>query len=251
MSFTPDQSRIRTDSSIEEQIAAAPTAAEIQRILREAAVNQGIVKRDIYDPNVLLEVPPGDAARAQGRVARTVTVNGQKYILEGNSERELAQGETDLYRQTFQPDAATVQARDEAGRFVEVPAERSPADRVAADLVEQSLRDQGIDPDALREFSKEKIVTGWSDAVEEFKSTVGAWWVGGQVNVLKMTDVLLQMGCADNPNVENLRRAAEYLRDNNLLAENPEAQMIDAIRDTNDPYALRTLLQGHSGIDNR
>ncbi len=251
MSYTPEDSRIRVNASIEEQIAAAPTAAEIQRILREAAVNQGAVRPDLYDPNVLLEVPAGDAARVHG-FAKSVVINGKKYVLEGATEHELVQAETNLYRSIFQPEAVTVQERDAAkGRFVEVPEARSPADRVAADLVEQSLREQGIDPDALRDFTNQKILTGWSDAVEEFKSTVGAWWVGGQENVLKMTDVLMQMGCADNPNVENLRRAAEYLRDNNLLAENPEAQMIDTIRDTNDPYELRTLLQGHRGIDNR
>src|ERR1700682_1356904 len=111
-------SAIKTDRSIEEAISKATSQAEVQQILRDAAVNQGVVRPDIYDPNVLLEVAPGPAARGY---AKTVIINGLKHILEGSTEAELLQAENALYRQTMQP-ATTQQieqpARDAStGRF--------------------------------------------------------------------------------------------------------------------------------------
>jgi len=38
----------------------------------------------------------------------------------------------------------------------------------------------------------------------------------------KMGKVLIEMGAEDSPSAENLRRAAEYLRDSGQLVESPE-----------------------------
>lgn len=251
MSWTPSESAIRSTPSLEQEISEAVSAQEVQAILKRHALGQNLVTEDRYDPNVLLPVPAGDAARAQGRLAKTIHVNGKVYVAEGNSEHELAQAETDIYRKLFTPDAATEPARDEAtGRFVvEVPVERSDADRVTDEIIERSLRERGVNIKDLQDFTNQKLATSWADATEEFKQTVGSWWIGGQENVQKMGDVLLEMGAADNPSVENLRRAAEYLRDNNLLVENPETTAIDAIRQETDPYKLRAMLQGNRGIN--
>jgi hypothetical protein len=244
MSFTPEQSRIRTDASIEEQIAAAPTAAEIQRILRDAAVNQGLVRPDIYDPNVLHEVPAGDVARAQGRLAKTVTINGKKYILEGASEQELVHAETNLYRSIFQPEVATEQTRDAAGRFVEVPVEPSPVD----DAVAHALKAQGISIDDLRATVAEKqggeYRERWAAAVEEFKnSPTGQDWVGGQDNLQTVARILQENPeLMDAPSVETLAAVWDHMKQHNLVAENPEVTTFQKLSAARSPEEIREAL---------
>ena len=63
--------------------------------------------------------------------------------------------------------------------------------------------------------------------------------------------ILLEMGAESEPSAENLRRAAEFLRETNQLVESPEItqrnKALEAeriISETNDKYALRDMLHG-------
>ena len=276
-------SAIKTDRSIEEAISKATSQAEVQQILRDAAVNQGVVRPDIYDPNVLLEVAPGTVPRGY---AKTVIVNGLKHILEGSTEAELLQAENALYRAAVQPATTqqTEQPRDTStGRFTSsaepiVSDEQKAALQLqfqlgqisASEYIEKSgavseyLEKAGIPVEELKaqvqEKQSERVTQSWQSATQEFlNSPAGNWWPGGEINMEKIGKVLIEMEAEDEPSAENLRRAAEYLRDSNQLVEPPEVaernRALEAARiigEVTDPYTLREMLQpGTSGLFGR
>src|SRR6476646_10456125 len=128
MAHMASESAIRATKSLEDQISAAGSQAEIQQILREAAVEQKLVVPDIYDPNVLI---PTEAAVQPRNFAKTVTINGQKHVIEGSTETELAQTENALYRKLFAQPAAA--ARTEPTRDADTGRFRSAADQTVSD----------------------------------------------------------------------------------------------------------------------
>jgi hypothetical protein len=117
MAWMAENSRIRVDAALEEKINGA-SAEEIKEIMKSAAVEQGLVKRD-WDPQLFIETPLGTAAPK--RFAKAVVVNGVKTVLEGDSEQSLLAAETAFYRQQFQPVATETrseQPRNEHGQFI-------------------------------------------------------------------------------------------------------------------------------------
>jgi hypothetical protein len=98
--------------------------------------------------------------------------------------------------------------------------------------------------------------TGQSDKREKARTyALKTWWPGGEANLAKIGTTLIEMGAEDSPCVENLRRAAEYLRDNGQLVETAETkahnQAVEVeriINETTDPYKLRSMLQPGQGL---
>ena len=94
--------------------------------------------------------------------------------------------------------------------------------------------------EAVAEKQAERVTSSWKSATDEFLAGSGNWWPDGEINMKKMGKVLIEMGAEDSPSTENLRRAAEYLRDSNQLVESPEvaaqqrigsAQSVEEIRE--------------------
>ncbi len=284
MSFTPENSAIALDKSTEERIAAATSGEQIKEILREAAIKQNLVVPDIYDPNVLLPVEPGSAPRS---FAKTVTVNGQKTVLEATTELDLAQRETEFYRQLFaQPAAGAEQPRDSQGRFTadhsrnanqhrtlpDTVRSDDPAAEAArqADLrtkmlsgaitvdqymvqsgaVERALSEAGISPAALREVSDQRYQQSWQASVDEFLKSSD--WPGGQENLKLLGEKLIEMNATDTPSVEVLQRAYVDLKRANRLTANPETVLERKLADCKTPAEIREALSGaglyHGGL---
>ncbi len=116
MALMADSSAIKVDATIEEKIRNA-SSEEIKEIFHQAAVDQGLVTRDYYSPDVLL---PVEGATAQ-RYAKAVVVDGVKHIIEADSELALEKSVGEFLRaQLTQQTQQTQQTRDNAtGRFVE------------------------------------------------------------------------------------------------------------------------------------
>src|SRR6202049_3811685 len=104
-------SAIKTTKSLEEQINTCQSQAEVQEILRQAAVDQNLVHRD-WDPNILTPNEPGTAPRQVGKV---VVLNGVKHSLVADDEDGLLAQENALYKQAMQP-VATTETRTEQPR---------------------------------------------------------------------------------------------------------------------------------------
>src|ERR1700675_483685 len=98
-------SSIQTTKTLEEQINPCQSQAEVQEILRQAAIDQNLVHRD-WDPNILTPNEPGTAPRGY---ARAVTINGTKHVVERATEIELEKAVGDLYRAQLTPAITTQQ----------------------------------------------------------------------------------------------------------------------------------------------
>jgi hypothetical protein len=240
--LTPANSSITTDAEFEKAVMNA-SFEEVKALMQQRSVDQGLVRRDIYDPNVLHEVEPG----AQTAYAKTVTINGVDHQVSGTTEAEMLRSESALFQGLFEKTATAAvaaPARDESGRFVAAdPAEVAAKSELllkfqlgqidAATYLEQSgaiteyLEKAGVPlaelQAAVQDKSSQRIEQSWAAATQEFLNTdEGSIWVGGEANKNKLGEVLIAMGAADAPNAENIRLAAKYLRENNMLVENPE-----------------------------
>src|SRR5665213_1225702 len=124
MAHTPEDSAVKLSRAQEAHVNTLASAEAIKTYLAQVAVDNGLVTRDIYSPDVLLEV---DGATNPQKYAKSINVNGRKHILEADSELALAEAEAAFYRAAIanpttaaQPTTAKVaseQTRDTAGRF--------------------------------------------------------------------------------------------------------------------------------------
>jgi hypothetical protein len=74
MAHTPNESAIRTDATLEQQIAGADFET-IKEIFHNAAVQQNLVTRDIYDQSVLLPTEHAAAASSPQKYSQVVTID--------------------------------------------------------------------------------------------------------------------------------------------------------------------------------
>ena len=273
MAFSPENSRLRVTKSLEEEIAAATNQSEILSIMHRHELLQGLCVPDIYDPNVRLEVEPV----AQSAFSKTLVVNGVSHTVSGSTETELLQAESALFQSLFEQTAANnppadSHGRDARGRFVaeELSDEAHQAELIrrseldlkfkrgeldtAAYLAETGavdayLASKGISIDALQQVADQKTTADWTQATQEFMNTdEGRIWVGGEANKNKLGEFLIEMGAADAPNAENIRRAAKYLRENNMLVENPETTQRQQIEGAKSQAELDIALGRSSSL---
>src|ERR1700733_2950103 len=113
-------SAIKTDAALEESLKNASTPEEMKAILAEAAVRQGLVTRDYYDPSVLI---PADRTAAPTQFAKSITVEGgKKLFFEGDSDLDVEQRITAYLQSQMRPaetrpEVQSETPRDERGRF--------------------------------------------------------------------------------------------------------------------------------------
>ena len=275
--MSDDASAIKATPSVEAEINAAQSVSQISEILHRAALDQKLYEPDPYDRDgkdwsTMRIVPqPAQQAAQTAALSKTITVNGITYALTGTAE-DLTRLETELYRAALQTKTAPSQEqpRDAAsGRFVEQHVDDAAETNRLADLqlrfqlgqldaasyiresgaITSYLNEQGVDIDALKEFSAtkqtERVEKSWASATEEFLQGAGASWPGGTANQQKIGEVLLQMDAAESPSAENLARAFAYMRSNGLI-DNTESQTHEAISSARTPEELREAL-GYRG----
>jgi len=267
-------SSIKTTPELEKRLNAAQSGAELQAILHEEAVRQGLCVPDEADPYVMIPTAKAEALEAGTfkNLSRTITVNGTAHVLEGADEASLVRAELELFKQVFADNPAGA-TRDERGRFVS-DAGRGKQDEAAAqaeivrkaDLelkfkrgdistadylaqsgaIEQYL---GVSAEDLRaaatEKSHQRVTNDWATATTQFMNTPeGRTWPGGEANKEKMAEILEQMGA--DPNAENIRRAYKYMQDNNLLVASEydvEAERNRRINDARTPEEMKEAVR--------
>jgi hypothetical protein len=273
MSFSPENSRIKVDAALEEQIHDATNVEQLKAILREQALAQHLYVPDQLNSSVLHEVDPGTPRR----FAKTVEIGGIKKTFEGDSELEVEREYGAFLKETFsQPVETTEQPRNERGQFTAEQGKIDEAQQLealakaelelkfkrgemstddyltASGAIERHLAEQGVDMEALRDASASKLRQSWEEATQEFQQTEeGRRWVGGKSNFERLGKLLIEMGASEYPNVENLRRAAEYLRTNDLLESNPELEAVDKIQNANSAEEIRAALGRDSSFFGR
>ena len=263
MSDPNSGSAIKVTDDLEAAISKAGSVEAIQHLLHEAALSQGLVQRD-NDPNIFI---PVEQPTPRG-YAKTLTINGTKHIIEGATEAELVANELAKMKELFAPAAASDEPqRDNYGRFrarqSEVDAaeqaaqlleEEDPAARAQADVVRRALEAQGIDVDALKEYTAskqdERMAQSWSDAAERFRnSPAGENWPGGKRNQQTISEIILENGLVETDDkVGAMEAAYKFMVENNLVAENPELKALDAIRNATDYESLKQAV-GYKNAD--
>jgi hypothetical protein len=225
-------------------------------------------------------VEPGTQPRSY---ARTVTINGQKHILEGATEEDLTKAETALYRAAFGGAPATPaaaapasQPRNERGQFVEAPqpVTVSAAEKAALSLqlqlgqitmddyltksgaVSDYLAQQGIDPQVLRQVSD--AVTGdaaskkWEAAVPTFIANHPEWPGGENREVL--SDIISSCTTTDGVSLMDLDPSAAleaaytYARENDLIKTNPIVVQHDRALAATSVQEIREIYTGGRDI---
>jgi hypothetical protein len=269
-------SAVKVTPALEEALKNAD-ASEIPSIMRQAMLDQNLVKED-WSPDYLMPVEQRPEPQKVGRV---IVLNGVKHSLVAEDEAGLLAQETAIYRAAMaQPVATperTEQPRNERGQFTAAEPSVSDEEKAALSLqfslgqvdIDTYLEKSGAVADYLEkagvplaelqatvsEKQNERISQDWQSATQEFMAGSGSWWPGGEDNMHAIGKVLLEMGAESEPSAENLRRAAEYLRDTNQLVEPPEitqrnreAELSQRIGEITDPYLLRDTLQPGSGL---
>jgi uncharacterized protein with FMN-binding domain len=266
-------SSIKETPELIEALKSAQTHEEMKAILAREAVAQRVVTPDAYDPSVLIPTAPGTAPRAYGK---TITINGQKHIIEAATEAELLEKENAVMREIFavQPAATQTddaQPRDAQGRYTSVADD--PAAKVELELrfkrgditaveylresgeIENYLRDTGVPIEELREAVVEKqsakFTQSWADATQEFlNSPAGNTWPGGVENMRILGRLLERNNLTDQPSVETIAAAYECMKENNMLVENPEIAMRQKISEARTDEEVREAVRG-SGLFSR
>ena len=235
MSFSTENSAWRLTPQQEAEVAKMNSVSEIQMAMERFAREQGLYGGDPMDATLRRELPRPNVP-ANTPTAKVININGIKHFIQGATEDELVKNELAVMREIFgsAPAATQQQQRDENGRFVQQPVQEveetvaeSVAERLEREMVEKALQRQGIDPEALREYSEakstERFAETWEAAAEEFRnSPEGSRWEGGKKNQAVLGQCLAQLNLTDQPSAQSLAKAYQYMKANNLVAPNEE-----------------------------
>jgi hypothetical protein len=272
MSFSTDNSAVKVPagSELARAISQAASVSEIQNLLHAAAVSQHLIYKDPLDLTgqdyfSYHAVAAGSPAAARG-FAKTISVDGQKIILESPTEEGLVQEELKVMRALFDKPADTEQTRDSNGRFVaqpsleEIEAEAArvatidPAAAALSSTVTAALEAAGISVNDLREFSQNKqgevFQQSWEQATTEFRnSPEAADWVGGEKNFQILSDLIASTPAwLSQPSASTISAAWTYMKETNRVVDNPELTTRDAIQKAQTFDELKNAV-GYRGAD--
>jgi hypothetical protein len=256
------------------KLDACTNPEQIKELMHQEELSRGLIKLD-WDESFRI---PVETPQPTG-LARSVTIAGKSFVIEGKTELELEQNQTALYRRVFaEPAAGTEQPRDPAsGQFrATADQERAAAASVdaaakveldlkfkrgeisAAEYIEQSgavkdyLAKEGVSIDALKtavdQTQTASYEQSWAQATEQFLASSD--WPGGTENQKRLGETLIAMGATKEPSVKTLRRAYDHLKKNNLLVENAELTREKRLAEAKTPAEIREILdyRGPSGI---
>ncbi len=248
-----------SDAEFEARINHMTDFQEIRSALRQRGIDAGLVRPD-NDPFHLIEI----AQPTPKAFVEVVEFGGHKGVVEGPTALAAAKAAVEFYRSRLgtQQTQQTQPTRDEHGRF-QSRADGQPTQVTEAQLsddeqnrlmdgVEQRarlvrgeitpenyaayvLRQQGIDPDTLREVVEERQdaaeAQSWQRAVEEFRNSVeGQDWPGGDSNRDRLVEILETSGLIDEPDkAAALKVAYLYAKEHGLLGENSKLSYEQAL----------------------
>jgi hypothetical protein len=277
MPVTPNDNPLQVSEAIAKKVREARTADEVAQIFRDAYVEQGLATNNDYDPSIYTPTTRSEQP-APTRYAKTLTVDGTKYVLESDSEQGLVQKEIAFYRSLQQPTTTRTEvARDaDTGRFtteraqgradenlvakaeLELKFKRGEIDTATflaeSHAVESYLEQQGIPLDTLKEVAQERqdtrIVQSWQEATQEFLNGPGSSWVGGAENLRIIGKIIQEQGWDDTPDkVAALTAAYNHMKENGLVAANTEAEALRRMQEARTPEELRDATISYRGGD--
>jgi hypothetical protein len=242
-------SSIKTTPELEEALKNANTPDEMKAILADAAVRQGLVTRDFYDPSVLLA---NDRAATPTKLSKAITgENGQQLFFEGESEAEIDQRILAYLREHTRPveTKTEVRPRDEKGQFTRV--DNDPAAKAELELkfkrgeisteeylaesgaIDSYLESQGISIKDVKQLADRAYESNWESATQEFLSRHPDW-EGGEAALKEAGNTLLALHLENSPSVESLESAYQDMKRRNAVPSNPD---LDARRELHDKMA--------------
>lgn len=279
MSFSPEQSAIKMTPELTEKVANAPNAEAIKNIMFLAAVEQHLIKPDSFDTrgDDRYSYTPVERPATNG-FAKTLVVGDKKYVLESQTEEGLVAEELKVMRQIFAQPAASAPSRDAAGRFVSAEeqsraahtaqaaeaqreldaiaarvaaASVDPAAEAEAAIVRRSLAAQGIDVDALRQYTEEKQAqnyqSAWQAAGEQFQKEHPDWAGGDNFDTL-MRVIQENPELMNNPSAETIARAWTHMKENNLVVEDAADVEARELSEAKTPEDLAAVLRSRNRI---
>jgi hypothetical protein len=268
MPVTPNDNPLQVSEAIAEKVRNGRSADEVAQIFRDAYVEQGLATNNDYDPSIYTPTTRSEQPTPT-RYAKTITVDNVKHLIESDSEQGLVQREIEFYRSLQQPTPTRTEvARDaDTGRFtteraqgradenlvakaeLELKFKRGEIDTATflaqSGAIENYLEQQGIPLDTLKEVAQERqdtrIVQSWQEATQEFlNSPEGRTWPGGQENLKRAGELIQQMGATDvEDKVLTLVKVYRYMRENELLSPNKEADALRRVAEARTPSELR------------
>lgn len=234
--FSPKDSAIKLTREQEEKVKTMFTA-ELGEYFRGLAVEQKLVRRD-NDPSILHAI---EQPAQSERVSRQISLNGQSFTLEGDSEEELQAAEQNLLQNVFsKTQEDEQQPRDAQGRFARTddaamqaandadlraklvlgeitPEEFLTKSQYMADYLKENY---GLDRNAIE---GQKYERSWAEATQSFLQRHPDW-MGGSENQACMAKLLEENNLGDGidgDKVAALEAAYEFAKENNLLVATP------------------------------
>jgi hypothetical protein len=278
-------SAIKVTPALEEALKNAD-ASQIATIMQQARLDQNLVRPD-WDPSFLIPVEPSAAPR---KFARSITVDGQKRIVESDSELELERSIGDYFRAlqgaqetnpARQQQQTIEQPRNERGEFVSAKdADRANQLEIVrrtelglkfrrgeidpATYLEESgavadyLAKQGVPLEELKaqvaEKQSERFTQSWADATDEFlRSPAGADWPGGANREILGNLLAANPELIEQPSVETLSAVWEHMKTHGLAVENADVSYQRELSEARSPEQINAVNHKFfgSGLFNR
>jgi hypothetical protein len=275
MPVTPNDNPLQVSEAIAKKVREARSADEVAQIFRDAYVEQGLATNNDYDPSIYTPTARSEQP-APTRYAKTLTVDGTKYLLESDSEQGLVQKEIAFYRSLQTQTTTTEVARDDQGRFTTERARGRADENLVAKselelkfkrgeisteeflaqsgAIESYLSAQGVELEDLKSVVQEKqdtrLVQSWQEATEEFLNGPGSSWIGGAENLRIIGQIIQKQGWENTPDkVAALTAAYRHMQENGLVAPNKEAEALRQMQEARTPEDLRDAAVAYRGGD--
>ena len=280
--FSPENSAIKLSPEQEKHVAGLQSVSEIQVYLEKVATGEEGGGQPVYrhDWSKDYRIPVDQPAAQQ--YAKTITINGKDYRVEGTSEIDVERAVGALYKSvlgqgTPQPTRQVEQPRNERGQFAAATEQVSAEQKAGLDLqfqlgqittaeyIERSgavgdyLAKQGVPVEDLKaavsDRQDSRLEKSWESATKEFMaSAAGNDWVGGDENLATVNRILNQEGLAEKPSADTLADVWNYMKQNpSLIAENPDltardqdSELEDKINQSTSQEEIRNLARSSS-----
>jgi hypothetical protein len=260
--------KVPAGSDLEKAIANASSVSEIQSLLHEAARAQKLIEPDPFDTdgkNWFGYRPVEHPAVANAPHVKVLRINGVAHTIQADTEEALVAAELAKMRELFggQPTPEQQTRRDSQGRFVAQPTQaelEAEVARVAAidpaaapetEIVRKALEAQGIDINALKEFSvtkqNERFTQSWTDAAVAFGKSHPDW-VGGEENKNILAQILTENKLTEaEDKAAALEAAYNFAVENKMLVEPADQVEARQIAEAQTPDQLAEVLRrrGH------
>jgi hypothetical protein len=232
--ISPSKLGEQFDAEFQTKLDACENPEQIKELMHKQELSRGLIKLD-WDESFRIPIETPEPRT----FARTVVIAGQKHVLEGASELEVTQKETELFRRVFAEPAARTEPREQprnervedAAARAELELKFKKGDISASDYLQQSgaisdyLATQGVPLEELKAQvaakQNEDFQRSYKDATTKFIARHPEWQ-GGDKNRETLGRIIIEQNLDHSDPLRALEHAYDYARKNNMLVENPD-----------------------------